>query len=95
MKLICPNNTKILIIKVYFGRDKNSSACGDSYKNTSCTTALETENFLKNVCGNTHICVENVTSSRFPNKCKEVTKILKVWFQCVEDGKIFYSYCVL
>ena len=87
VELKCEANTKILILKADFGRDKYSIACDDKYYNGDCTSSLNTEEVMKNLCGNKQTCEVTPTPDVFGDPCPYVTKLLRVWYQCVGDGK--------
>jgi hypothetical protein len=90
MNLICPMNTKIVIVKAIYGRDKYSSACGDFFFDGDCTARKPIEDTLKNLCSNKQTCSINVGSGNFQDPCPPgIKKLLKVWYQCVGDGLLY------
>ena len=86
VSLTCEAGRKIVIVKADFGRDKYSIACDDKYYDGNCTSRLDTEETLKNLCGNKQTCEVSTSPDNFPDPCPYVTKILRVWYQCVGDG---------
>ena len=75
-----------MIVKADFGRDKYSSACGDFYYDGNCTSRVNTEEILKNLCSNKQYCDVVATPEVFSDPCPYVSKILRVWYQCVGEG---------
>ena len=92
MKLVCTGNTKIVVIKAIYGRDKYSSACGDYFYDGDCTARKPIEDKLKSLCSDKQTCDVYVGSSNFQDPCPpDIRKLLKVWYQCVGDGKNSYE----
>ena len=47
---------------------------------------------MRNLCGNKQNCDQLVNSDIFPEACVGQTKILRVWYQCVGDGKFIFIF---
>ncbi len=88
IKLSCDINSRIVIVKADFGRDKYSIACDDKYYDGNCTSRIETEETLRTLCGNKQTCEFAPNPDLFPDSCPRVTKIFRVWYQCVGQGII-------
>ena len=76
-----------MIVKADFGRDKYSSVCGEYFYDGNCTSRAETETIMKNLCSNKNSCDVVANTATFPDSCIGEVKVLKVWFQCVGNGK--------
>ena len=87
VELRCDSGTKIVIVKADYGRDKYSSVCGDFFYEGNCTARTDTEELLKNLCGNKQNCDVVANPDVFPDSCPGVRKLLRIWYQCVGDGK--------
>ena len=89
MKLSCPTDSKIVIVKGIYGRDKYSSACGDYFFEGNCTSRVDVEQKLKSLCNNQQTCSIYVGSANFQDPCPpDIAKILKVWYQCIGNGRL-------
>ena len=86
MELRCDIGTKIVILKADFGRDKYSTVCDNEYYDGNCTSRVQTEEVLTKLCGNKQNCDIVVNIDTFTDPCPYVTKLLRVWYQCVGDG---------
>jgi hypothetical protein len=89
IKLRCDAGTNIVIVKADFGRDKYSSVCGEYYYDGNCTSRIETEEILRNLCGNKNTCDVVASTATFQDNCSGEQKILKAWYQCVGSSKRF------
>jgi hypothetical protein len=87
IQLRCEINSKIVIVKSDFGRDKYSASCGNINYEGDCSSRVNTEELMKTLCGNKQNCDQFVSTPMFPDLCPIETKILRVWYQCVGDGK--------
>jgi hypothetical protein len=92
VQLRCPINTKIVIVKADFGRNKYSSVCNDFYYDGNCTSREDTTEKMRNFCGNKQTCDQLVTGDIFTDNCFGVVKLLRVWYQCVGDGIFVVSF---
>ena len=93
LELNCEANTKIVIIKGDFGRDRYSIACSNTYYDGNCTSSISTTEKLRELCGNKQNCSVKPTPATFGDPCLPGTaKILKAWYQCVGDGKFENFY---
>ena len=86
--MACDVGTNIVIVKADFGRDKYSSVCGDSYFDGNCTSRVETETILKNLCSNKQTCDVIANAVTFQDNCPDQKKVFKVWYQCVGTGNL-------
>ena len=91
----CSVGTKIVIVKADFGRNKYSPVCGDYYYDGNCTSTQDTTQIMKNLCGNQQTCRVNINVPTFPDLCYGIIKILRVWYQCVGDGKLKWQLAIL
>ena len=87
-QLRCDFDTKIVIIKADFGRDKYSSACGN-YFDGECKSFANATEIAKKNCGNKRNCDLISSTQIFSDPCYGQQKILRVWYQCVGDGTFF------
>ena len=85
-QLRCPINTKIVIVKADFGRNKHSSVCNDYFYEGNCTSLEDTTEKMRIYCGNRQTCDQYVDGDIFTDNCFGNTKLLRVWYQCIGDG---------
>ncbi len=74
-----------MIVKADFGRDQYSIACGDFLYDDNCFT--EVTPTVTNICGNKQSCDIMPSTQIFQNFCDGNTQLLRIWYQCVADGK--------
>ena len=94
VQLRCETGTKLLVLKADFGRDKYSSACGDYFYDGNCTSVVATTEIVRNLCGGLQYCSVTPSNQIFPDPCYGQKKLLRVWYQCIGEGKIPFLLCV-
>jgi hypothetical protein len=87
ISLNCDPKTKVVIIKATYGREKYSATCDTSYYDGTCEADSEyVKDILNDLCLNNQTCSISVDLDKFNDPCPNVTKSLKIWYQCIGEG---------